>query len=78
MNDKMQQTNQYLNTSSRVSYLLRLWRADEQTTFNWQASLENMETGKRIGFASLELLFTYLMDLVEGKGDVQDSEKEGQ
>lgn len=46
------------------SYLLRLWRAE---TFDpgWRASLEDPRTGERIGFASLEQLFAYLMDKVE-------------
>ena len=49
--------------SCRRSYLLRLWRTDELEGFNWQASLEIPETGQRIGFASLEELFGYLMDM---------------
>ena len=47
----------------RRSYLLRLWRTDEPENNNWQASLEIPESGERIGFASLEELFAYLMDL---------------
>ena len=49
-----------------ISYLLRLWRTDEPGNFNWRASLEIPESGKRIGFANLEQLFAYLMDLIEG------------
>jgi hypothetical protein len=52
-----------LKRSCRRSFLLRLWRTDEPGSFNWQASLEIPETGQRIGFASLEELFGYLMDL---------------
>jgi len=48
------------------SYLLRLWRA-ETLDQGWRASLEDPHTGKRIGFASLELLFAFLMEQVEGK-----------
>lgn len=55
-----------LKSPHRLSYLLRLWRTDGPGSFNWQASLENPETGKRIGFANLEQLFAYLMDLIEG------------
>jgi hypothetical protein len=47
----------------RLAYLLRLWCVDESEGFNWQASLEIPKTSKRIGFGSLEELFTYLMDL---------------
>ena len=46
------------------SYLLRLWRA-EASDEGWRASLEDARTGKRIGFASLEQLFAFLMEQVE-------------
>ena len=49
-------------TPNRIAYLLHLWHSTGQ----WQASLENLETGKRLGFANLEQLFSYLMDLIEG------------
>jgi hypothetical protein len=32
---------------------------------NWLASLEVPTTGKRIGFANLEQLFAYILDLSE-------------
>jgi len=48
------------------SYLLRLWCA-ETPDHGWRASLEDAHTGKRIGFASLEQLFAFLMEQVEGK-----------
>jgi len=47
------------------SYLLRLWCAETLDSC-WQASLEDPHTGKRIGFASLEQLFAFLMEQVEG------------
>jgi hypothetical protein len=46
------------------SYLIRLWC--ETPDRRWQASLEDPGTGKRIGFASLEQLFVYLMEQVDG------------
>ena len=49
------------------SYLLRLWCGDALDRC-WRASLEDPRTGERIGFASLELLFAYLMEQVEGDG----------
>ncbi|MBI5878292.1 MAG: hypothetical protein HZB53_11635 [Chloroflexi bacterium] len=49
------------------SYLLRLWRA-ETLGQGWRASLEDPRTGERIGFASLEQLFAYLMELAERDG----------
>jgi len=47
------------------SYILRLWRVDQSKPADWRASLEIPGTGKRIGFASLEQLFAYLMELTE-------------
>lgn len=53
----------------RLTFLLRLWCMDESGRSNWQASLEMADTGKRIGFASLEQLFMYLVDLSENRND---------
>ena len=44
------------------SYLLRLWPANHQGQVTWRASLENPQTGERLGFASLERLFAFLQD----------------
>ena len=77
MNQKTQQPMKDLNSPHRLSYLLRLWRTDGPGSFNWQASLEIPETGERIGFANLEQLFAYLMDLIEGNFNKQpDTGKE--
>jgi len=63
MNNQAKKSKKDLKRIRRRSYLLRLWCIDEPGNLNWQASLEIPETGERIGFASLEELFTYLMDL---------------
>lgn len=60
------------NTHS-LSYLLRLWRTGGLRDFEWRASLEIPETGERIGFANLEQLFVYLMDLTEGQAPTRPS-----
>ena len=65
MNDKIQPSTSDLKNPQRLSYLLRLWQTDGLPGSNWQASLEIPETGQRIGFASLEQLFGYLMALSE-------------
>lgn len=44
------------------AYLLRLWLAVEQEQVVWRASLENPQTGERLGFANLERLFVFLQD----------------
>jgi hypothetical protein len=53
--------------SAYLSYLLRLWRENDDTDihrsqepFVWRASLENSLTGKRQGFSSLRDLFAFL------------------
>lgn len=48
------------------SFLLRLWRAKEETGWDWRASLESVETGKLTGFACLEELVAFLR-LVTGE-----------
>jgi hypothetical protein len=67
MNNNTNHPTKDLKSTERFSYLLRLWRTNEQ----WRASLENPETDKRIGFANLEQLFAYLMDLIEGDSSKQ-------
>ena len=62
MNNKTIPPIKDLKAPTRFAYLLHLWRSTGQ----WRASLESLETGKRLGFANLEQLFCYLMDLIEG------------
>lgn len=50
----------------RRSFLLRLWCSNAVGATGWQASLEDSHTGERIGFANVEHLFAYLMELTEG------------
>jgi hypothetical protein len=45
----------------RFALLLHLSSSSGQ----WRASLEDLETGKRLGFSNLEHLFGHLMDLTE-------------
>jgi len=74
MNDQTRHDTNKTEKPEHVSFLLRMWCADETGRPNWRASLEMPETGKRIGFASLEQLFGYLMDISESRNDVQDKE----
>ena len=50
-----------------VSYLLRMWSTEQGEATCWRASLEDPHTGERFGFASLEELFSFLTEKVEGK-----------
>ena len=64
-----------MRPSYKYSMILRLWCADQSNATCWRASLENPETGKRIGFASLEQLFAYLIDLSERDKDPESMDK---
>jgi hypothetical protein len=43
-----------------LAYLLRLWQVCSEGKTTWRALLESAQTGERVGFASLEELFTFL------------------
>jgi len=47
--------------------LLRLWREGAGGT--WRVSLQDAESGERIGFADLERLFAYLRRLTDDTPD---------
>jgi hypothetical protein len=46
--------------SNYASYLLRLWRAEEDGRLVWRASLEGTVDGQRLNFSSLEALIAFL------------------
>ena len=50
------------DASDYLSYLLRLWRIPGPAGTDWRASLESPHGGERLGFCSLEALFTYLRE----------------
>lgn len=66
-----------MQPAHKCSFLLRLWSVDQSRTVDWRASLEIPETGQRIGFASLEQLFAYLIKVVEFKADGPQSGDSG-
>jgi hypothetical protein len=74
MNDTALIPTDDLKSPRHLFYVLRLWKTEGLHGSDWRASLENAETGNRIGFASLEQLFGYLMDLSDGNRDVQTAE----
>ena len=58
------------NQPSPANYhagLLRLWR--EGPGGAWRASLQDAESGERLGFADLERLFAYLRRLISEAPD---------
>jgi hypothetical protein len=77
MKKKLWQPDQPMQPIHNCTYMLRLWRVDQSNATDWRASLEIPETGKRIGFASLEQLFAYLIEVVESKADVSQTGDRG-
>jgi hypothetical protein len=49
------------------SYLLQMWRVGDDDG-GWRARLENVETGERQGFASMEMLVEFLKGLGTEEG----------
>jgi hypothetical protein len=47
------------------AYLLRLWRENEMAP--WRLTLQDSQTGERIGFADLGKLTNFLEDKTEGR-----------
>jgi hypothetical protein len=45
-----------------LSYLLRLWKVEENGESVWRASLEETHSGKKYGFANPESLFMFLSE----------------
>lgn len=43
-----------------ISYLLRIWEANDKGKRIWRSSLERTDTGERRGFATLQDLFAFL------------------
>ena len=66
--DKKKQAGYY-------SFLLRLWQVKEDGGQEWRATLENVESGEKRGFTSVEELLAYLsqvtskMDETSGEGN---------
>lgn len=50
------------------AYMLRLWRAEAGPQADWRASLEDVRTGERHGFASLKALLAWLRAEAAGTG----------
>jgi hypothetical protein len=65
MDDKQALEPNVSGARGQLAYMLRMWCADRA----WQASLQDVKTSQRIGFASLEELFAYLMDAAEKQAD---------
>jgi hypothetical protein len=60
-----------MQSIQKCSFILRIWQADQSSPSHWRASVEEPESGERIGFASLEQLFAFLLDISEKKCDLK-------
>lgn len=69
------------NQHSYFSYILRLWRVEGEEVpvgcegeSKFRASLDDPQTGDRVGFANLEALFAYIREVTKHtKEDVLDN-----
>ncbi len=52
------------------SYLLRIWQVPTSEEHTWRIQLENVQTGEKCGFASLEELLAYLRQVTTQKDDL--------
>ncbi len=67
------------NTMKRrryLSYLLRLWLPDNAGRPIWRGSLEDPNTGNRLGFADLSSLFEYLQRQTEDPSSASCDQEE--
>ena len=55
--------------TTSFSYLVRLWATGANGQPVWRASLEDVQSGERRGFANLEQLFVFLMEQTEQAGE---------
>lgn len=79
MEKTSKQPERLVSPNHKCSLILRLWREERPGAHDWRASVEVPEAGKRIGFASLEQLFAFLIDFSENDcdmGKIEDKEQE--
>ena len=60
------------------AYLLRLWPTGAAGLPVWRASLENIQTSERLGFATLEQLFVFLMQQAEQGGEAPNMQAQSE
>jgi hypothetical protein len=60
--------------TTSLSYLVRLWATGAAHQPVWRASLEDVQSGERRGFATLEQLFEFLMEQTEQSGAAADGQ----
>lgn len=58
------------------AYLLRLWQAEDGERATWRASLQDVRTGQRLGFASLDAAFGHLRSEILSAPDAESVREE--
>lgn len=67
-----------MDETQLFSFLLRVWRAGDGNQPDWRASVEDIRTGERRGFASLEELCVFILKLpgtTAGKPETRKEKK---
>jgi hypothetical protein len=59
-----------------LAYLLRLWRVDNGPQAIWRASLQDVRTGERLGFAGLDEAIAYLRQQLRPPSDPRHSDRD--
>jgi hypothetical protein len=67
MNSDPKGVNMHNEHTSYISFILRLWPTVSNQTCIWRATLEHPDTGKRVGFASLDELCIFLQQQTRHK-----------
>lgn len=65
MKMRLTQPDQSTRFNHKSLLILHLWCEEQPGGREWRASVEIPETGRRVGFASLEQLFAFLIDFSE-------------
>ena len=60
------------------AYLLRLWRVEVNGQLAWRASLEQVDSGEKHGFCSLEELFAFIERCTQSTAVLNERRKKGQ
>jgi hypothetical protein len=57
---------------SYYSYLLRFWQDTEEGRMVWRFSLEDSQSQVRRGFPNLEVLYSFLRNIIEAESSQND------
>ncbi|MBN1640921.1 MAG: hypothetical protein JXA09_06775 [Anaerolineae bacterium] len=59
-----------------LAYVLRLWRVSDGERAIWRASLQDVRSGERVGFAGLDEAMAYLQQQIGAPSEVEHSGRE--